>query len=633
MALVKTTKIGSPKSGAAATPTKAPPAKPQVRNRTAPGKATITERVAAATEQLASGITQSSAAAEELRRSMEQIAAGAEEAAGASQEQLGAIKRIITNLGTARGRASDTRRQTEAVQLVLAETALVISNSVRAIERNAERQAGSVDVIAELERRAAEITDITKLVSGISDQTNLLALNAAIEAARAGDHGRGFAVVAEEVRALAETSEISSQTIQGHADSIQQEVRQIAEVVKEAAKAAIQESRNGVALAKKLDARREDMIAIASGSDEILDTASQAERAAMEAQRGAELVASAAEQQSAASAEAQTAIQQQAQALEQSQTAAQALAVQTEQLRSGTAGATAAAEIGASAEELSASIQEMSGAATEIMAAIGQITKGSQQQAAATQQTSAALAQIERSAGLAKGNAGQAVEKASDLENALREGRASAAQLIDGVSAALETTRSSLQTLARLEQIGRSIEKIVDTVALVAVQTTMLAVSGSVEAARAGDAGRGFALVSGDIRGLARETSNNVDRIKDTVRGILDQLAVLRRDLEQVIASSQMEVQNNVAVTASLERLESDIAALSSANRDILQGADAILAAVKETAAGARQIAAAAEEASSASAQASTASSQQARGAEDLAASIEEIAALAQELK
>ena len=71
---------------------------------------------------------------------MEQIASGAEEAAGASQEQLAAIKRIIINLGAARGRAGDTRRQTESVQLVLAEAALLITNSVRAIERNANRQ-------------------------------------------------------------------------------------------------------------------------------------------------------------------------------------------------------------------------------------------------------------------------------------------------------------------------------------------------------------------------------------------------------------------------------------------------------------------------------------------------------------
>ncbi len=634
MALVKTTKIAAGKKAAAVPPTIAPlAAKPPLRNRPAPGKAGITERVAAAAEELASGITQSSAAAEELRRSMEQIASGAEEAAGASQEQLEAIKRIIANLAGARERAGDTRRQTEAVQLVLAETALLITNSVRAIERNADRQAGSVAVIAELERRATEITNITKIVSGISDQTNLLALNAAIEAARAGDHGRGFAVVAEEVRALAETSEKSALTIERHTGAIQDEVHDIALAVKDAADEALQASRSGVALAKELESRRDDMMAIATGSEAILDTASQAERAATEAQRGAELIASAAEEQSAAATEAQTAIQQQAQALEQSQTAAQALAVQTEKLRASKASSSATEEISASAEELSATIQEISGAAGQIMAAISQINKGSQQQAAATQQTSAAIGQIERSAGVAKDNARQAAEMTTELEKALRLGRQSVGQLVNGVSASLTATKSHIEAIIRLETIGRNIEKIVDTIALVAVQTTMLAVSGSVEAARAGEAGRGFALVSGDIRSLARDTSANVDRIKDTVRGILDQITVLRRDLEQVIVSNEMEVQNNAAVSTALERLESDIAGLAIANTDIMRGAEAILAAVEETATGARQIAAAAEEANSASAQASTASAQQARTAEDLAASIEEIAALSLELK
>jgi methyl-accepting chemotaxis protein len=131
---------------------------------------------------------------------------------------------------------------------------------------------------------------------------------------------------------------------------------------------------------------------------------------------------------------------------------------------------------------------------------------------------------------------------------------------------------------------------------------------------------------------LARETSTNIERIKDTVRGIVDQIGVLRRDLEQVIASNETEVSNNQTVTISLERLEGDITVLNTANKEIMHGADAILSAVTETAAGARQIAAAAEEAGSAARQAATASSQQARGAEDLAASIEEIASLAQEL-
>jgi methyl-accepting chemotaxis protein len=161
----------------------------------------------------------------------------------------------------------------------------------------------------------------------------------------------------------------------------------------------------------------------------------------------------------------------------------------------------------------------------------------------------------------------------------------------------------------------------------------MLAVSGAVEAARAGDAGRGFALVSNDIRGLAREASESVERVKDTVRRILDQMAVLRRDLDQIIGAAELEVQNNRAVLKMLESVTSEIGALGKANQAILQGAEAVLSGATQTSAAARQIAAAAEEASSASRQAATASAEQARGSDDLAAAIEEIASLSDELK
>ena len=100
MALVKKSKIAAdiPKPSVAIT-TPIAPARPVARRTAAmPKNQTISERVAAATEELASGLTQASAATKELGRSMEQIASGAEEAAGASQEQSNAIKRIVTNL-------------------------------------------------------------------------------------------------------------------------------------------------------------------------------------------------------------------------------------------------------------------------------------------------------------------------------------------------------------------------------------------------------------------------------------------------------------------------------------------------------------------------------------------------------
>src|SRR4051794_39002011 len=169
MALVKRSKL----SGNAVVPARRPkaieppppPAAPRTNGAKKPrasNQGRVAERLAAATEELASGLTEASAAAEELRRAMEQIASGASEAAGASQEQLQAIKQISVNLALARTEADNSRRRTEALQLTLAETALQIGTSVRAIERNGVRQGAAVQGVSELERRAEEIGEITR---------------------------------------------------------------------------------------------------------------------------------------------------------------------------------------------------------------------------------------------------------------------------------------------------------------------------------------------------------------------------------------------------------------------------------------------------------------------------------------
>ena len=564
---------------------------------------------------------------------MEQIAAGADEAAGASQEQLSAIKQAAGNLATARREADKSRRRTEAAQVLLVETGAQIGASVQSIERNSERQAASAEIIGELERRAQDVSEITGAVSRISDQTNLLALNAAIEAARAGDHGRGFAVVAEEVRSLADVSDKSALQVQSYAEEIQAKVRDAAATVKAAAVAATAQAKVGQSVVQTLSGLRKNMVELADGSLETLTAAIEAERAIQEAQKGVELVAGAAEEQASAASEAQSAVRQQAQSLDQGQAAAQALASLSEDLRGGKADQSAPEQIASTAEELSATIQELSSAASQISTAVEQINRGAQQQAAAAQQTSAALAQIEKSARVAQESGKLANDRVAIMGNELADACKTIEGLIEGVVQALKETRGSLDTIVSLEAIGRKIEKIVDAITLVNIQTGMLAVSGAVEAARAGEAGQGFALVSNDIRSLAREATESVERIKDTVRGILEQIALLRRDLEQIIVTGESEVQNNRAVSKTLGEMTDEIVALGNANKAIQQGADAILAAAAETSTAARQIAAAAEEASSASRQAATASAEQAQSADDLAAAIEEIASLSDELK
>ncbi len=508
MALVKKSKIAAATSKTVA-PFAPPPSKPKLRSSRAPtAKQTVFDRVAAATEELASGLTEAASATNELGRSMEQIAAGAEEAAGASQEQSTAIKRIVASFGAARTEADESGRRSEALSVTLAAAATQIIASVRSIERNAERQMASVAVINELELKAKDIGEITQAVSRVADRTNLLALNAAIEAARAGEHGRGFAVVADEVRALAETSDKNAREVQELALSMGGDVQRVVDALKKAAETAGRDAKVAVNVVNELQARRDDVAMLAAASREILTAAAEAERAAVEAGAGAEEIASAAEEQSSGAAEAQSAVRQQAKSLDQAQVAAQALAVLAEDLRRGKAIASSYDQIGASAEELSATIQELSSAANQVMAAVEQIDRACRLQASSTQETSAALAQIEKSARIAEANVRASEESVQTLEAALKTGRDSVERLVAGVRAGLGDTQTSVATVSRLGGIGRKIEKIVDAIALIAVQTSMLAVSGSVEAARAGDSGRGFAIVSNDIRSLAREAAD-----------------------------------------------------------------------------------------------------------------------------
>lgn len=82
-----------------------------------------------------------------------------------------------------------------------------------------------------LNKLVINVEKITESIQQISQQTNLLALNASIEAARAGQFGRGFAVVAEEVRALAERTHLSTDTIVANISEVLIESKEIVETM------------------------------------------------------------------------------------------------------------------------------------------------------------------------------------------------------------------------------------------------------------------------------------------------------------------------------------------------------------------------------------------------------------------
>jgi methyl-accepting chemotaxis protein len=591
------------------------------------------ERIAASTGQLSSGINEAASAVEEMKRATDQIAAGAEEASGAAQESLAAFSQVGEAIVRQLQNADVSQTKTEAMQSLVGKTSAEVAGLVSNVGIAAQRQLASVGMVAELEKQAASIGDIVKAVARIADQTNLLALNAAIEAARAGKHGKGFAVVADEVRTLAETSEKSAKQIQDLVGQIQQEVKVIAEGIGSSAKVVEAEVQNGKTITLQLEQIRLDANEILKGVREIATGAAQSSVAAKQAQKGSEDIASAAEEQSSAAEESAKTVEEQAKALGECERTAQSLSEMAEDLKNSSDIAKSAEEVASAAEELSSAVQEINRAGAQIMTAIDQIRKGAEIQSASTEEASAAINQIEKGVEVAQVRASASGDKAGAIKKLLGENKASIDALVTGVSTASDGTKASIKQIKDLELVSRRIDKIVDTITTVSIQTNMLAVNGSIEAARAGEFGKGFVVVATDIRNLAHDSAENADRIKDMVKAVQDQIGVVGRDLEEILATSLSEVEKAKTTTASMVVIETDISEVETGCQNILAASNEIAAAVAQVKKGVEQIASAAQEADKAATEAAAAAKQQSQGAEELAAAIEEIASLADELQ
>ncbi|WP_438403978.1 methyl-accepting chemotaxis protein, partial [Aeromonas veronii] len=202
----------------------------------------------------------------------------------------------------------------------------------------------------------------------------------------------------------------------------------------------------------------------------------------------------------------------------------------------------------------------------------------------------------------------------TNMATLLERNKAAVDQLVRGIINPVDSTQSSIRPVKDLEQVSRRIDKIVEAITTVSIQTNMLAVNGSIEAARAGEFGKGFVVVSTDIRNLARDSAENADRIKDLVKGVQDQIALVSADLDEITISAIAETEQAKVCSANLVAIETDVADVKDGTSVILQAANEIAAATSQAQKGIEQISAASQEAARAATEAAGAAHQQAQG-------------------
>ncbi|WP_409438496.1 methyl-accepting chemotaxis protein [Pseudomonas sp. SJZ073] len=197
-----------------------------------------------------------------------------------------------------------------------------------------------------------------------------------------------------------------------------------------------------------------------------------------------------------------------------------------------------------------------------------------QQQFREIDQVATALHEMTATANTSAESAGHAAEAARNAEAASRDGLTVielTTQAIQAQAADMSQAVCQLQTLAASsEQIGSVLEVILS----IAGQTNLLALNAAIEAARAGEAGRGFAVVADEVRSLARHTQDSVEEI----RLVITTLQEGTRNIGEAINGSHEQAQKNVTLVgqavAALERINVAVNLITDMNLQIASAAE-----------------------------------------------------------
>lgn len=525
------------------------------RQRTLAKQQQISESIAGIATTILDNAQESVSAIEELKSSMEQIATAAEENSGASEQALKNVRSINSNIG----------RMSSTIDTVISSTLATgdnIMNAVGTISTSVARMTGAVNVAKtsskkseELKASSENIGEAVGFIAKIADQTNLLALNAAIEASRAKEHGKGFAVVADETRALAGESEKNAEFISKLVNKIQESIDNIIKSIVNTTDIIEKTGGRGTALSLKMEeltkiavysveaARNMNVYTqnlshyvaqINDGSKDIADASANIARSVEKTLNGIEI---------------------QSNSLVQTEEDIKELNTLSEELKYSTDTMKSAEEIAASADAISSSMEDIQSSLKEVTGALNQIEAASQ----STNQSALmnkelfenglnASKDINKLIEIARRNFDLLKVSFSDVKSAMTGiGNDFAASISEGSSASNELDVIVKET--------RNVDKTVGSISNSIIQLNMLAISGSIEAARAGDFGKGFAVVSADIRNLAKDSESNTDKINDTIESMNAEIDTVRTDWLKLLANQEMEKEQIAVLIHEIDKI------------------------------------------------------------------------------
>lgn len=164
--------------------------------------------------------------------------------------------------------------------------------------------------------------------------------------------------------------------------------------------------------------------------------------------------------------------------------------------------------------ELRETISQLSTTSAEILATTSQVASGASETSSAVAETTATVEEVKQTAQLSTQKAKSVSDSAQRASEVSRSGTKNVEETIEGMNRIQEQMDSIAATIMRLSEQGQSIGEIVATVNDLAEQSNLLAVNAAIEAARAGDEGKAFAVVAHEVKSLADQSKQATSQVR-----------------------------------------------------------------------------------------------------------------------
>jgi methyl-accepting chemotaxis protein len=292
-------------------------------------------------------------------------------------------------------------------------------------------------------------------------------------------------------------------------------------------------------------------------------------------------------------------------------------------------------QISSQTGEVSSQMEEVSSQIEEMASGIEQASATVDSQVEFVDRVSTTMEEMAASVQSVAENAGKAQEQGGNAVNEAQKGREAVEAATNGMQEISSTIDGLATVINSLGQRSSQIGEIVNTITGIASQTNLLALNAAIEAARAGEHGRGFAVVADEVRKLAERTAQATEEIETLVKGIQDESQNAVRSTEEGIEKVKQGGELTANVGTVLESVVGSIQDTSEAIQGILASADEqskaaqdVTGAVTELSGMSKQIAKGMAEQSKGAQQISQAVAQTAKAMEETAASVEEISGI-----